>query len=132
MIFDLYKLHSSPLLDQGLTSILWDEHILKLGCGVSNDMKSAANSYAHMAAFRKVRGVVELRNLFLQHVQVAGLQVYASVVDLQAPHWCMVSSYVYQLSAMNMYVWPAAYACMPGEEYQSLRDGGNLPWQTTG
>ena len=76
MIFDLYKLHSSPILDEALASILWDEHILKLGCGVSSDMKSAAKSYSHMTAFKQVRGVVDLRNLFLQYVQVAGLQVY--------------------------------------------------------
>lgn len=75
VIFDLYKLHSSPILDKALTSILWTEHTLKLGCGVGSDMKSAAKSYPHMVAFKKVRGVVDLRNLFLHHVQVTGLQV---------------------------------------------------------
>ena len=75
VIFDLYKLHSSPILDKALTAVLWDEHTLKLGCGVGSDMKSAAKSYPHMAAFKKVRGVVDLRNLFLQHVRVTGLQV---------------------------------------------------------
>ena len=75
VIFDLYKLHSSPDLDKALASILWNEHILKLGCGVGNDVKSAAKAYPHMAAFKQVRGVVDLRSLFLQHVNATGLQV---------------------------------------------------------
>ena len=78
VIFDLYKLHSCPILDKALASILWDEDILKLGCGVGNDMKSAAKAYSHMEAFKQVRGVVDLRSLFLQHVKATGLQVCPS------------------------------------------------------
>ena len=75
VIFDLYKLHNCAVLDKALASVLWDEHILKLGCGVGSDMKSAAKAYSHMVAFKQVRGVVDLRSLFLQHVKATGLQV---------------------------------------------------------
>ena len=75
VIFDLYKLNSSPTLDKALTTIFQNDGILKLGCGVGDDIKNAAKSYSHMAAFKQVRGVVNLQTLFSRHVQATGLQV---------------------------------------------------------
>ena len=55
--------------------ILQSGHILKVGCGVGDDMKKAAKTCPSFKAFQQVKGVVDLQPLFAQHMQKMGLQV---------------------------------------------------------
>ena len=75
VIFDLFSLHESPLLEQALAPILQSGHILKVGCCVGDDMKKAAKTCPSLKAFQQVRGVVDLQPLFAQHMQEMGRQV---------------------------------------------------------
>ena len=75
IIFDLVSLHESPLLEQALAPILQSGHVLKVGCGVGDDMKRAAKTCPSFKAFQQVKGVVDLQPLFAQHMQKTGLQV---------------------------------------------------------
>jgi hypothetical protein len=88
----MYKLGQSRLLDGALATLLCSEHILKLGCGVGDDIRTAARSYGKLEAFQNAKGLVDLRTLFAQHVQATGLQVcavpFASLVPLSACHLC--------------------------------------------
>lgn len=82
IIFDLHKLNRSLRLDDALATILQDERILKLGCGVGDDMKIAAKSYGHMKAFQQAKSIVDLRTLFAQQVHDTGLQVRSHLLPL--------------------------------------------------
>lgn len=92
VIFDMYKLGQSSLLDGALATLLCSEYILKLGCGVGDDIRTAARSYGRIEAFQNVRGLVDLRTLFAQHVQATGLEVcavpFAGLVPLSACRLC--------------------------------------------
>ena len=58
-----------------MAPILQSGHILKVGCGVGDDMKKAAKTCPSFKAFQQVKGILDLRPLFAQHMQDMGLQV---------------------------------------------------------
>lgn len=69
--------------------ILQSGHILKVGCGVGDDMKKAAKTCPSFKAFQQVKGIVDLQPLFAQHMQKTGLQVRMDFAagETDSPHF---------------------------------------------
>ena len=60
-LFDLLALHSADVLDDCLIRLFTSPQPLKLGCGLSGDLRQLASGYPDMQAFKHAAGIVELR-----------------------------------------------------------------------
>ena len=62
-LFDMTVLPMEPgnTLDECLTRLMTSSQVIKLGCGISGDLKQLASAFPSTQAFKRVAGVVELR-----------------------------------------------------------------------
>ena len=75
LIIDLLALEASSVLDTVLTSLLKPDVPIKAGCGIGDDIALLARYNPRLKAFQNCSGLLDLRDVFVQHVSATGLPV---------------------------------------------------------